>query len=100
MYISGNLAASSASLYSPRDESAPESPRGGCMSREGSLEEEERLYSAGPEFVDNLDDDLDDEKMLVGNEVRRGEWKELYALSSQDPLVDFEGVGTKQRSEE
>lgn len=69
MYISGNLAASSASLYSPRDDSAPESPRGGCMSREGSIEEEEeRLYSAGPEFVDNLDDDLDDEKMLVGNE--------------------------------
>ena len=69
MYISGNLAASSASLYSPRDESASESPRGGCMSREASIEEEEeRLYSAGPEFVDNLDDDLDDEKMLVGNE--------------------------------
>lgn len=66
MYISGNLAASSASLYSPRDESAPESPRGGSVSREGSFEEEERLYSAGPEFVDNLDDDLDDERMLVG----------------------------------
>ena len=73
MYISGNLAASSASLYSPRDDSAPESPRGGCLSREASIEEEEeRLYSAGPEFVDNLDDDLDDEKMLVGNEVS---WK-------------------------
>ena len=70
------------------------------MSREASIEEEERLYSAGPEFVDNLDDDLDDEKMLVGNEEERSEWKELYALSSQDPLVDFEGVGTKEGSEE
>ena len=70
MYIPGNLAASSASLYSPRDENVSASPRGSVLSREGSVEavqDEERLFSAGPEFVDNLDDDLDDEKMLVGD---------------------------------
>lgn len=72
MYVSGNLASSSASLYSPRDGSAPQSPQPRARSAEGSAGEEdaERLYSAGPEFVDNLDDDLDDEKMLVG--ARRG----------------------------
>lgn len=72
MYVSGNLAASSVSLYSPRDESVPESPMGGVPSREGSIEERdgERLYSSGPEFVDNLDDDLDDERMLVGAKER------------------------------
>lgn len=76
LYTSGSLA-SSASVLSPTNDitvspfsslSPVEAER--CPSRDSiaSDAEPESLFSPGPAFVDNLDDDMDDERLRVGSE--------------------------------
>ena len=88
LYTSGSLA-SSASVLSPTNDitvspfsslSPAEAER--CPSRDSfaSDSEPESLFSPGPAFVDNLDDDMDDERL-----------RQLYAMSSQDPMVEYDG---------
>ena len=51
--------------YSPRCRS---SPFDDDVNSVGSQDEEdhESLFSPGPTFVDNLEDDMDDERLMVG----------------------------------
>ena len=95
LYVSGSLAASSVSLatqadaslppslpFSPRSDNSPTAPSSTSASPQAlgsptsvasptsprSLSGEERssLFSPGPTFVDNIEDDMDDERMMVG----------------------------------
>ena len=93
LYVSGSLAASSVSLatqadpslptslspFSPRSVDSPyslaspvasgtQSPTSIASStspRSTTAEERSSLFSPGPTFVDNIEDDMDDERMMV-----------------------------------
>lgn len=101
LYVSGSLAASSVSLatqadaslptslspFSPRSVDSPTAPSSTSTSPQApgsptsvasptsprSLSGEERssLFSPGPTFVDNIEDDMDDERMMVSVWARR-----------------------------
>ena len=76
LYTSGSLA-SSASVLSPTNDitvspfsslSPVETERRPSRDSFASDSEPESLFSPGPAFVDNLDDDMDDERLRVGFE--------------------------------
>ena len=56
--------------YSPRARTSPFDDDGDSVGSH-DLEDHESLFSPGPTFVDNIDDDMDDERMLVGDDDER-----------------------------
>lgn len=62
----------SASPQAPGSPTSVASPTSPTSPRSLSGEERNSLFSPGPTFVDNIEDDMDDERMMVG--VR--EWRE------------------------
>lgn len=79
LYTSGSLVASSTSLqsaletpsistvtpYSVTPTTSSNSPMEDSLAEEEEDDDRNSLFSPGPTFVDDLEDDMDDEKMMV-----------------------------------